>query len=275
MQVLLHNGVSVHTKVIGEGKPILCVHGMGHDHRSMTGWLEPVFQQRKGWKRIYLDLPGMGRTKATDQLKSTDDMLEVLLGLIDKIIPGERFAIAGFSYGAYLSRGVVHRRYHDINGIALFCQPVLAYERTLPQRKVIETDPDLLSRLPAEEADLFARQAVVQTELVWKRFKEDLLPAREWCDPVFLPKLRAEHYEFSFPVDELPAPLQRPALILAGHQDHIAGYKDIWDILENYPRATFAVLDRAGHLLPIEQEQLFHSMVAEWLDRVEQEWSES
>jgi hypothetical protein len=40
--------------------------------------------------------------------------------------------------------------------------------------------------------------------------------------------------------------------------------------LESYPRATFAVLDRAGYNLPIEQERLFAALVEEWLDRVEE-----
>ena len=48
----------------------------------------------------------------------------------------------------------------------------------------------------------------------------------------------------------------------------MVGYRQAWDILENYPRATFAVLDRAGHCLEIEQEVLFHALAGEWLDRV-------
>ena len=39
--------------------------------------------------------------------------------------------------------------------------------------------------------------------------------------------------------------------------------------MEKYPRATFAVLDLAGHILQIEQESLFNALVNEWLDRVE------
>ena len=40
--------------------------------------------------------------------------------------------------------------------------------------------------------------------------------------------------------------------------------------VRSYPRGTFAVLDRAGHLLGIAQADLFHALVAEWLDRVEE-----
>jgi len=56
--------------------------------------------------------------------------------------------------------------------------------------------------------------------------------------------------------------------MLLGRQDSGVGYKDAWSILDNYPRATFAVLDRAGHNLQIEQEELFNSLVSEWLVRV-------
>ncbi len=48
------------------------------------------------------------------------------------------------------------------------------------------------------------------------------------------------------------------------------GYKDAWDILDNYPRGTLAVLDRAGHNLQLEQVELFNCLVNEWLDRVEE-----
>ena len=42
--------------------------------------------------------------------------------------------------------------------------------------------------------------------------------------------------------------------------------------LDHYPRATFAVLDRAGHFVNIEQDVLCQALMSEWLDRVE-EWA--
>jgi hypothetical protein len=52
----------------------------------------------------------------------------------------------------------------------------------------------------------------------------------------------------------------------------VVGYRDAWGILEHYPRATFAVLDRTGHLLAVEHEALFRALAGDWLDRVE-EWA--
>jgi pimeloyl-ACP methyl ester carboxylesterase len=79
---------------------------------------------------------------------------------------------------------------------------------------------------------------------------------------------------FSFPVDELPQPLGEPALFLLGRQDHVVGYRDSWKILEHFPRATYALLDQAGHAPDIEQMQLGQALISEWLDRVEASTSE-
>ena len=81
---------------------------------------------------------------------------------------------------------------------------------------------------------------------------------------------RLEKTGFSLDVDTLPAPFGAPTLILTARQDHICGYRDAWELLENYPRATFSMLDRAGHFVTIEQDALCHALMHEWLDRVEE-----
>lgn len=61
-----------------------------------------------------------------------------------------------------------------------------------------------------------------------------------------------------------------PTLIVAGRQDATVGYAGAWELVQRYPHATYAVLDRAGHALPHEQIGLFTALVAEWLDRVDE-----
>jgi pimeloyl-ACP methyl ester carboxylesterase len=79
-----------------------------------------------------------------------------------------------------------------------------------------------------------------------------------------------EQLTFSFDPDHPSRTFEKPTLILTGRQDAHVGYRDTFDIIELYPRATLAVLDRAGHALGVEQESLFHVLINEWLDRVEE-----
>jgi pimeloyl-ACP methyl ester carboxylesterase len=61
------NGIPVQFVEHGSGTPVLGLHGVDVDHREMAGSLEPLFADRPGDRRIYPDLPGMGRTRRRQQ----------------------------------------------------------------------------------------------------------------------------------------------------------------------------------------------------------------
>jgi pimeloyl-ACP methyl ester carboxylesterase len=132
-------------------------------------------------------------------------------------------------------------------------------------------DPALAAALEPDEADGYFSIAVVQSRKVVDYLRANV-PSAETGDEAYQERIQEGpgSYNFSFDVDALPQPCPAPTLIVTGRQDSVIGYRDAWGILENYPRGTFAVLDRAGHLLGVEQEDLFHALAGEWLDRVEE-----
>ncbi|HUP27435.1 MAG TPA: alpha/beta hydrolase, partial [Chloroflexia bacterium] len=72
----------------GEGRPLILLHGSHTDHREMLYSIEPLFEQRRGWRRIYPDLPGRGNTPGPEWITNEDQMLEVVLEFIDKVASG-------------------------------------------------------------------------------------------------------------------------------------------------------------------------------------------
>ena len=68
----------------GTGLPVLVLHGAGVDHREAEACFEPVFDDLAGLRRIYLDLPGMGRTAAPETLCSAADVLDALLNFVEE-----------------------------------------------------------------------------------------------------------------------------------------------------------------------------------------------
>jgi pimeloyl-ACP methyl ester carboxylesterase len=266
--------IPVHYELFGEGRPIIMLHGWGIDHRHMLNTMEPLFRQRDGWKRIYLDLPGHGKTPGKDWVTNQDKVLDVVLDFIDTVIPGQRFVVAGTSAGAYLARGVAHHRMESMDGLLLEVPLISAFaaRRHVPSPVTLVSDPGLVSALDPDEAEGYFQFAVVQSQKVADFVRTNYTAANEAGDQAFQAKIREhdENYAFSFDVDALPKPCPAPTLIVTGRQDSICGYRDAWEILENFPRATFAVLDRSGHFLEVEQDDLFHSLAGEWLDRVEE-----
>jgi pimeloyl-ACP methyl ester carboxylesterase len=262
-------GIPVHYEEIGEGRALLLLHGWQGDHRQMFHDVEPLFEHRTGWRRLYPDLPGMGKTPGADWITSQDHMLEVVLEFLDTVAPGERFAIGGVSLGAYLARGVVRQRMALVDGVML-CVPVVTAplaRLNLPKHQILVHNPAFVAALEPDEQWLLS-MVVAQSFDLLAAFRRDFKPAFDAADQKFLERVEA-NYHFSFDVDDLPEPCPAPTLIVAGRQDANCGYGGAWNLLDNFPRATFAVLDRAGHVLELEQTTLYRALINEWLDRVE------
>ena len=272
MECRLENA-TVYYETFGEGRPIVLLHGWSLDHHHMVSALEPLFDHRDGWKRIYVDLPGHGRTAGEGWITNQDRMLDVVVDFIDAVVEGQRFVVAGTSAGAYLARGVVYRRTALVDGLLMVVPLIVAdnAKRTVPAHVTLVKDPAVMSKLEPIETEAF-QLAVVQSQELLDRVRADPALTVGSGDRQFQNRIWQipENYTFSFDVDALPEPFGGPTLIVAGRQDDVVGYRDAWEIVENYPRGTFVVLDRAGHMLEIEQERLFQALVSEWLDRVEE-----
>jgi pimeloyl-ACP methyl ester carboxylesterase len=265
-------GVEIYYETYGEGVPVVMLHGFGIDHHVMTGCMEPIFRERPGYRRIYFDLPGMGRTIAPDWLKSSDQVLDIVIEFCEKVVPGGGFLVAGESYGGYLARGLVYKIRDRLDGALLICPVIVGdrAQRSLPQRAVFVRDDELLAGIEPEMRKFFERMLVLQDKRRWERFQLDIVPGTLAKDERFLKRLQQTGYVCSFDVDRLERPFGKPSLLLAGRQDASVGWKDMLRVVDNYSRGTFAVLDRAGHGLEVEQETVFNCLVNEWLDRTEE-----
>lgn len=264
-------GVPVHYVELGAGRPIVLLHGRPADYRLMTVAFEPIFEARPGWRRIYPDLPGMGLTPAADWIRSLDDVIDLLEGFTDAVLPGQRFALAGASYGGHLALGLMHRRAERVDGLALVA-PMMTREpgdRDVPAHQVFERDEELVASLGDEEQGWLS-VSVAQTRANLEGFRAGVLPGVRLADQAFLERLDAAG-GLSVDVKRLPAPFTGPSLVLAGRQDSVVGYAETIPLLDSLPRATLAILDRAGHGLRMEQRDLFRALTSEWLDRLERE----
>jgi pimeloyl-ACP methyl ester carboxylesterase len=255
---------AMYYKTIGEGKPFLTISGIPSDHRIIESWMEPILEKRPGWQRFYFDLPGTGQTSGKG-ITTIDQVLDIVCEFIDAILPGQRFTLLGLSAGGYLARGVVARKAKFIDGLCLLVPWLSEHDdQELPAPVTLFHDSNAMAQLSSEDAEKLVGLAVVQDQRVVDWYRNVVVKARPGGN-----KSQMEQRTFSGEFEAALHPFEKPTLILTGRQDMHVGYQDGWNILEKYPRATFAVLDRAGHALGVEPENLFQELILEWLDRVE------
>jgi hypothetical protein len=69
--------MTLHHASHGEGTPLLAIHGWTPDHRLMTGCLEPNFESRPEYRRLYPDLPAWARVPPRSRSLATAELAAV------------------------------------------------------------------------------------------------------------------------------------------------------------------------------------------------------
>lgn len=250
-------------EIIGEGVPVLVIHGWGISKITMKGAFEPVFSELGGYKRYYIDLPGMGNSEHGD-VRNSDDMLDALHDFAVNVIK-DSFIVVGQSYGGLLTRGFVNKYPELIRKIILLVPCIIpgVKQGRVEPHTIIEKDDELLSSLSQEDRDSFTLMNVVLTKEVWNRYKQYLMPALASADWDYLNNTLEG--SFSFDPDDLDEPCTIPTLIIAAKQDTEVGFKDQFDLMRIYTNSTYCAIERAGHNLQIEQPEIFENIVSSWL----------
>jgi pimeloyl-ACP methyl ester carboxylesterase len=232
---------------VGSGVPVMILHGLAGDLHAMNSIFEPIFAG-KNYQRIYVDLPGMGDSNAPLDFASSDRILSALAAFISDIaaMNNEKVLLIGYSYGGYLVHALADKLPEKLSGLMMLA-PMLIPEhaaRTLPEK------------------------------VAWRQSAEKSAAAQylsagiKTANTEFLEKL-AKHYALSAQTNTISCEL--PALILLGRQDTVVGFWNQQMLLTAYPRATWVLLDDAGHNLQMEVPEILSALTENWLKRCESE----
>jgi len=267
----------------GRGTPILFIHGWELSGAyERTEW-EPIFhrlypdQNQHRYRRIYIDLPGMGDTPAYDTIVDLQSMLDCVTSFIDSHISPAKFLLVGTSLGGYLARALATKYDPQVLGVLLKV-PLIEPDngkRDVDVAEPIVRNEDAMALVPAAQLPDLGGEVLIQTpayieELLAKFAIANASMAKN--NNAVLEAIRNDPKRYSLPLLESGGEVkfERPALILAGRHDDVVGYRDAIRLLEVYTRASFVVLDRGTHFLPVDEGELVEGLVLDWLRRVDE-----
>lgn len=254
------------TRDIGEGTPLILIHGFGVNSLIMQALEDYI--DFSGWRRIYIDLPwtSRGLDKSVD---SADAVLSVVEREVLEYLGQAHFALIGNSFGAMIARGIAHNHKDKVLGLATLAgvfEP-LSEKRKVPEKTVLVQDSYFVSTLGKNKED-FIEVSVIQDKPNYERFAKYVLPGLVEADSEVMDAISKRYALDTVPEESTMKPFEAPSLHVFGKQDHIVGFQDGFQWTDHYQKGTYAVLDGAGHNLHLEQPQLVKTLLENWLSRV-------
>ena len=223
---------------------------------AMIKGMEPVFETKKNWKRIYVDHLGVGDTEIGDDIQNVEDVVNTMTTFVDELMGDQSYVLGGYSFGGYLSRYILSKRFEKVDGLFLLTPLIIKELEDCDVDRTIEVIKNID---PSIQQDIDSRIQI------------DVLGATAKTNREFQQNLYENNHLTRITLDDFEGTYNKPTLIISGRQDDIVGYKDAYRILDKYPRATYICMDKCGHAAQIEQDGLFSHLVSEWIYRVEEE----
>ena len=247
-------GVDVHAWTGGQGDPLLVLHGAG-GNRGFTRWLRQVAEHYTVWAPTH---PGFGKSGDADWMEGVDDLARFYLWFIDAAGLG-RPHLLGQSLGGWTAAELATMAPGAIDRIVLvspaglkpeageildvFYQPAAQLRAmTVHDPKAIPEWDELFGQPPTPaDVEIATRNQEMTARLAWKPYMHN--PRL----PHFLPRVT------------------NPSLIVWGRDDRIVPVVCGEQYRRLLPNARLAVLERCGHLPPVEQPDEFARLVTDFL----------
>jgi pimeloyl-ACP methyl ester carboxylesterase len=247
-------GIDVHAWVGGRGDPLLVLHGAG-GNRGFTRWTRQVAERFTVWAPTH---PGFGASGDADWMEGIDDLARFYLWFIDAARLG-RPHLLGQSIGGWTAAELATMSPGSIDRLVLV-DPVglrpergeildVFYHSPAELRDLMVHDPktvpdwdELFGRTPTPaELQIATRNREMAARLTWKPYMHNPRLAR------FLPRVA------------------NAVLIVWGREDRIVPVECGEQYRRLLPNATLSVLERCGHLPPLEQPEAFARLVLDFL----------
>ncbi|KAL9114142.1 MAG: hypothetical protein Q9227_001914 [Pyrenula ochraceoflavens] len=213
----------------GEGFPVLMVHGWEMDRKVEELDFEPIFTKVPGFRRIYVDLPGMGTTPANN-IQNLDDIYLRLVQFIDARLGKSNFLLVGTSCGGYLARALAQKYIDQVDGLMLRV-PLIEPKDSLRDRDPFQPlvrNEQFMSSMSSEDRTLLGNiliQTPAYVKLLKAKFEGAFLPASGAANKEVLDPIREDPQRYQLTSLALDNSEQSkflaPTLIVCGRHDEI------------------------------------------------------
>jgi proline iminopeptidase len=269
MKVALSDGVSLYVREVGEGFPVIILHGgPGLDHTHMSPWLDPLGDE---FRLLYVDERGQGRSDRVDPASLTLDRFAEDVDLLADALGLDGFALLGHSFGAIIAmRHAVERGSavaYVISGGGDSSESLLADVEASLEEMGVEGE---------RIAESWEQEKTVETEDELRQLLEAQMPfhfhgeppsgfaADTVGSPAVLRHFASRGYG-AFDYGPQLARVSKPTLVVVGEHDRTTTPRAARVLHEGIAGSELSVIPDAGHMSFVEAPEPYFAAVRAFL----------
>jgi pimeloyl-ACP methyl ester carboxylesterase len=257
---IVHNGSSVFVRIIGNGKPVVLIHGFGEDSNI---WNHQIEYLKDHFLLIVPDLPGSGKSTMNDEEWTMEKFAEIIKIILDNESI-TKCTIIGHSMGGYITLAFAEKFPEYLNGFGLFHSTTYSdsEEKKTVRRKGIEfmkefggfeflktSVPNLFSPVSKDEMQDSINKFIHSLN----NFKADAL---------------VSYYEAMMHRNDRTTLLKNqkfPILFIAGEYDNAVPFQDSLKQCHLPDLSYFHILEKSGHMGMMEEAEKSNHILEEYL----------
>jgi len=247
-----HDGLKIHYVAVGQGKPVVFVHGLGESFATWKPQLE--FFPRKGFRAVAVDLRGHGDSEIPSRRITMEDFARDVLSVLDA--EGvEKAYMVGYSMGALVLL--------ELYKIAPQRFERLVLEATAPEYPPAMTEvlENMSMHEIAQQVAEFAVSPVAPSEL--KREIYEIISRTD--KRVYIQSAEAATQRS---YRDVLRSIQVPTLLISGELDYISPPEVVDEMSRLVPNSKPLILGGVGHMPHRERPEIFNEAILEFLTGV-------
>lgn len=247
-------------EMTGQGKPVVLLHAFPINSRM---WAAQAKLFSREYQIVCPDLPGFGKSAVMKNTSMAAMAREVAAVLEHLKITGPVF-LGGLSMGGYVAFEFLRQFPNRVGALGLFATRVKPDSDQARENRFKSIEAIQKFGLPPFTKKAIKSQLGPSTQQTHPELITDLLEIMNTTPvegAVEALKAMASRNDSS---DSL-AGVKVPALIIAGEEDSICPADEMRAMHEQIPSSQFHVLPKSGHLVNLEQPELFNEKLGEFL----------
>lgn len=258
-------GTSTHYHDLGQGTPVLFLHGSGPGVSAYANWQHALPGVAEHARALALDIVGFGHTeRPADVRYSLRTWTDHVWGFLDALGIDEPVSVVGNSLGGRIALQMAEDDQDRLDKLVLMGSPGVGMTMTegLKALRAYEPSPDAMRDLL--RGHFAVDPALITDELVQIRYEASAAPGAHeaYHDMFFHPDHAGSQLAIT---EEQVRAVTRPTLLVHGREDNIVPVDVALNMLRLLPDADLHVFARCGHWTQIERARDFNEVVAQFL----------